>query len=289
MLPREYTRVEYIESTGSQHVDIKYTPSSQKLRIVCEFELTASMQGKSLFGAESNGQFPITFYGNTASTASFYVGSTFNVITLSIAQNTKYVLDCRSENGALTVTINGITYNGTYTGDLLSTRSIMLFSNNLANNISLQAISARVSKFIVYDNGILVRDIIPSINAAGTVGLYDLVTSTFYANSGSGAFTAGPAIPRPSAPGSVRTAVSVLIKWEAPDGATSYNIYRNGELIGTTEFTQFVDTDVEENKTYTYGISAVGDGGEGTAAQLIVYTRTGYFMYKPVVQTANFP
>lgn len=96
-------------------------------------------------------------------------------------------------------------------------------------------------------------------------------------------------IPPPSAPESVRTALSIMLLWAESEGATQYNIYRDGTLIGTTSNTQYIDTTAEENRTYTYGITAVNFGGESAPAELIVYTRSGYFQYKPLIQTANFP
>lgn len=92
----------------------------------------------------------------------------------------------------------------------------------------------------------------------------------------------------PSAPEAVRTALSVLLRWNASTGADSYNIYRDGVLIGTTTAAQYIDTTAEENETYTYAVSAVGIGGESARTEIIVYTRTGYFQYKPYIQSANF-
>ena len=41
----------------------------------------------------------------------------------------------------------------------------------------------------IYDDGTLVRDFVPCINASGEVGLYDLVGQQFYGNAGAGTFT----------------------------------------------------------------------------------------------------
>lgn len=96
------------------------------------------------------------------------------------------------------------------------------------------------------------------------------------------------AIP-PETPTLLRSALSILLLWEASDNADYYKIYRNGALIGTTTETQYIDTTAAENATYTYGISAANGGGESAPTELIVYTRSGYFLYKPYISTANFP
>lgn len=81
---------------------------------------------------------------------------------------------------------------------------------------------------------------------------------------------------------------AVCIAWADVSNATSYNVYRNGVLIGNSEAAFFVDTTAEENQEYTYGVSAVGDGGESAQATITVYTRSGYFQYKPLIKSANF-
>jgi parallel beta-helix repeat protein len=62
----------------------------------------------------------------------------------------------------------------------------------------------------------------------------------------------------------------VNITWDAPaltggSNITGYNIYKNGTLIDTVSFDQlwFNDTDVLNQTTYTYNISAVNAIGEG--------------------------
>ena len=49
-----------------------------------------------------------------------------------------------------------------------------------------------------------------------------------------------------------------------------------------------VDAAVEENCEYTYGVSAVGADAESGLSTITVYTRTGYFLYKPYIESANF-
>ena len=54
--------------------------------------------------------------------------------------------------------------------------------------------SMRLYSCKIYDNGTLVRNLIPAKDSSGTIGLYDTVNSAFYGNSGNGAFTAGAEI-----------------------------------------------------------------------------------------------
>src|SRR5690606_28246856 len=57
---------------------------------------------------------------------------------------------------------------------------------------------------------------------------------------------------------------SVTISWQATEGATSYNIYRNNELITTVDgsILSYTDSNVVNNQTYQYEVVAVVDGVE---------------------------
>ena len=39
----------------------------------------------------------------------------------------------------------------------------------------------------------------------------------------------------------------------------------------------------------TYTVKAVNGGGESAGASITVYTKSGYFEYKPLIESANFP
>lgn len=162
---------------------------------------------------------------------------------------------------------------------------ILLFCFNQGGSPGYYA-KTRCLETQIYDNGTLVRDYIPCIDANGDANLWDDVNETLAEKVGT--FIAGPAIPAPSSPASIRTALAVRLLWDSVAAADYYKIYRGGVLIGTTTETQYIDTTAEENATYTYGISAANGGGESAPTELIVYTRSGYFLYKPYISTANF-
>lgn len=75
----------------------------------------------------------------------------------------------------------------------------------------------------------------------------------------------------PSAPqnlSAIGGAKNASLSWDAPadDGGTdvtSYNVYRDGVLVASTNDTAFLDTGLEPGTTYTYEVSAVNDVGEG--------------------------
>ena len=60
----------------------------------------------------------------------------------------------------------------------------------------------------------------------------------------------------------------IKLDWAAPNDngytITSYNIYQGGSQVGTTAGLTYTDTGLQNNTTYSYTVTAVNVGGEGT-------------------------
>jgi len=73
--------------------------------------------------------------------------------------------------------------------------------------------------------------------------------------------------------GALRVCGEVEINWEAVEGATRYNIKRNGETIATNlRSTSFTDTNLERGRSYTYQVIPTNRSGAGDPA----FTRLVY-------------
>ena len=141
----------------------------------------------------------------------------------------------------------------------------------------------------IFENDVLIRDFIPCQTTDGDIGLWDDVNSVFYGNAGTGTFTAGPVVVViPEAPSNLHQAMAVRLAWAEVSGAEQYNVYRDGTLLATTTDLAYVDDTAAENTEYTYGVSAVNSAGESPKTTMTVYTKTGYFLYKPYVESATF-
>ncbi|MCA5012074.1 MULTISPECIES: lytic polysaccharide monooxygenase [unclassified Enterococcus] len=70
----------------------------------------------------------------------------------------------------------------------------------------------------------------------------------------------------PSAPTEVKatevTNSSAKLSWKTDSRVKEYNVYRNNQKIATVDGSQFVDTKLAENTTYSYQIEAVGTNGK---------------------------
>ena len=281
-LPKGFKRLEYIQSSGTQYIDSGFVPN-QDTRVYAECVLATASSTQALFGcrvSSSSRQYQFVTQGGAYRTD---YNTTITNLSAASFGTAKFTVD---KNKNVTY-LNGTSVATHTYASFTCPGNMYIFATN--NNGALYAnASAKLYCMKVYDNGTLIRDFIPCQNASGAVGLWDDVNGVFYGNAGTGAFTAGPVIQAPGKPSGLAHALSVRLVWSAVSGAASYNIYRDGALIGSSNVPTFVDVSAAENQTYVYGVSAVGQGGEGETATLTVYTKSGYFEYKPLIESANF-
>lgn len=182
-LPSGYTKLDYIESSGTQYINTGFKPN-QNTRCVMDIENLSSAQA-AFFGARaSQNAASFTYFSLTATTGRSDYGSSKQSMSFTNTVG-RYTVD-QNKN---VCTANGVTATGTANTFQL-TNNLYLMAVNQADaaiqNAKLKLYSAKV-----YDNGTLVRDFIPCKNASGTLGLWDNVNSVFYANAGTGTFSTG--------------------------------------------------------------------------------------------------
>lgn len=289
-LPSGYAQLEYIQSSGTQYINTGFVPSPDT-RVVIDAQITAQTTASVAYLGERSGSgssdktaFALWSMSTGANVSSDFFGNRVSKAMSTIG--TRVLID---KNKA-SVTINGSTVTNSAAAGT-ATLPVFLLAINEKGASAGYNISAKLYACQIYDNGTLVRDFIPCKNASGAVGLYDTVEGQFYANAGTGTFTAGPEIipDPPSAPTALQTVLAVALQWAASANADRYDVYRDGAKLGSTETTQYVDTTPEANQTYVYTVKAVNGGGESGGASITVYTKSGYFEYKPIIESANFP
>lgn len=182
-LPSGYTKLDYIESSGTQYINTGFKPN-QNTRCVIDIENLSSAQA-AFFGARANqNAASFTYFSLTATTGRSDYGSSKQSMSFTNTVG-RYTVD-QNKN---VCTANGVTATGTANTFQL-TNNLYLMAVNQADaatqNAKLKLYSAKI-----YDNGTLVRDFIPCKNANGTLGLWDNVNSVFYANAGKGTFSTG--------------------------------------------------------------------------------------------------
>lgn len=185
-LPDGYTQVEYIQSSGTQYINTGFKPNQDtKISITVDFPLSGTTW---LYGGRtSTGSNSLGFLCEGGSHYRFDYASSINQLTTK--PTGKFTIDSDKNK----CYINGeLAFTATYT-TFISPVNMYIFNNN--NNGSLSSgSSAKLYNCSIYDNGVLIRNFIPCKNASGVIGLYDNVGGQFYANAGTGTFTAGPEV-----------------------------------------------------------------------------------------------
>lgn len=282
-LPDGYTELEYIESNGTQYINTGFKPSGNT-RLISKFETFSFSSMTALFGCRDTGSATASnqFMLWNLSSGTFrtdYFGA--NASIYDLVQSGIHNLDKNK---------NVTTLDGNSVSSTIKTGScsypLILMGGSSAGTVSWKA-KMRLYSCSVYDNDEQAFDFVPCKNSSGEIGLYDLVTSSFFANAGTGSFTAGPEIIIPDPPGSLSQKTAVALSWGAVE-CDGYKIYKNGSLLTTTTQTLYVDYAVSDGQDIEYSITAYNGDLESDPVTLSVQIRAGYTILIPVVQSAFF-
>lgn len=184
-LPAGYTKLAYIQSSGTQYIDTGIRGDSD-IRTIMDFVFDAKGSG-TVFAFGAQGTDNVRYTLALTSDGNFRSDYGTQLTTGSAAAiGTRYSID-KNRN---VCKINGTpilsseqTFNGT--------TNIYLFARSYS---SLSYSKGKLFFCKIFKGDTLLRDYIPCINPSGAVGLYDLVGKQFYGNSGTGIFYAGPPV-----------------------------------------------------------------------------------------------
>ena len=179
-LPDGYTRLEYIESSGTQYIDTgvsSYTDTFFNMEV--SFSKFRSYRffgnAKTLLGFGSSGGL---FVNNISTSLSDFVDSGL----VGTKMNIRY----KDE----TININGTNYVCSKARE----DSSHLYINARADSLSSRIASGKWYRVQIGRDTTLQRDFIPAKDSSNVVGMFDTVSQTFFTNSGTGTFIAGPAV-----------------------------------------------------------------------------------------------
>lgn len=197
LLPDGYTELSYIQSSGTQYIDSGFIPNQDtRLEMVCSpLSVVDANDGSGFipYGAgesytsrafecyTANSQYEFNYDGQYG-----FIGSTSTGQKLSISHNKNEIKLIIDGSTTLTKSFNYQSFTAPYTMTLFAIHR----SSVTRGLMKLYACK-------IYDNGTLVRDFVPCISDSGDVGLYDIVEEQFYANAGTGVFTAGDVVDMP--------------------------------------------------------------------------------------------
>lgn len=276
----EVTELEYIQSSGEQYVNTGVS-APIGFRITCDVLLTSIANTLNMLFGSHDAASP--YYRNFLAATSggkWEIGA-YNPYDFGTAAiNTSYAIDVCTISGEVSCTINGSAQSidtSIAASTVRSSRSIYVFALNYPGGLfqaSMELCTLQI--YLDAEKTNFVRDYMAAKLSDGTVGLYDKLNGLLYINVGTGAFTAGPEVPKaPSAPSlftaSALSDTTVQLRWTASDGASGYNLYKNGGLLATLTDTSYTDA-VQVFSGTVYAITAYNDDGESEATTLTYYS-----------------
>lgn len=217
-LPSGYTRLEYIESTGTQYISTGITPT-ENTKVVIEFNSSSS--SGVVFGQDSGYKVNAFMFAMTV----VVFDSTKKDI--SISANAKHTVQVAPK--AFKIDDGPSQY--IYANKVKAAYPMSLFGNNRNGKFS-EGVAMKLYSFKVYENDVLIADYIPC-KQGNAVGLYDDVAGAMNLPLGTGDFTAGPSVSGTHKTLINGTAYTVKGGKCMVDG-TVYNILKGRTLIDGT-------------------------------------------------------
>lgn len=202
-LPLGYQLLEYARSSGTQYLDLGYKGNGNtKVDVKFRYYAASSVKCSGrVFGSRYSYQ-----------SSAFAIGSSSGTVAAGAANQVFWCYDSQAfyvngERFGLDVwktivfsatehTIDGVSVGDDYEIVAFETpENLKLFAFD--NNSSFGGGYVDVEYCKLWDNGVLVRDLVPAKNASNVVSMYDLVSGQFLPNAGTGDFIAGPAVSDP--------------------------------------------------------------------------------------------
>ena len=187
---KNYTQLEYIESSGTQYIDTGiYPKSSTKVEVDFAYNNNDSI--------ERNG------WASSGYQEAFSWGLIQKFMIVLSNDSSENILDIVGDTNRHTFELQSGSqkFDGEEVGTdtigntATSNQTMYLFALHAEwSNSPINYCFEKIYSVKIYDGDTLVRDFVPARNSSDVVGLYDIVNNVFYTNNGSGSFTAGPAI-----------------------------------------------------------------------------------------------
>ncbi len=197
-----FTQLEYLRSDGSAYINTNYSPTSKtRIEIVAKVDSGAGNvnivgSGRGTTGVSSDALLVINSLDDSTAEIKFDpAGTWLHAENVNMLEKNKLSLSATefSVNGDVKLT-NNATIPDT------DNRPFYIFQR-WRPSIESTNNKVQVYEFSIYENDILVRNMIPAKrNSDGAIGMYDTVTKTFFTNAGTGTFTAGPVVANTDVP-----------------------------------------------------------------------------------------
>lgn len=266
----DITKVEYIESTGTQYINTGFK-ANQNTRVRVEAEATTLPTDNSgLFGGRTSATSKaFNFWWRVKNHGARFDYGAYDVDSENILPaNTKITVDANKGNcsyGNYSETNTSSAFQCDY--------SLALFAINTGGTVG-NFFVGKIYSCQIYDNGVFYLDYVPcTIN--GVAGLWDAISGFFYENAGTGTFISGSVIyeglPAPQNLVALFSNGVVDLQWDAVENALGYKIARNFFPISVTNATHYADAEAARWGRHEYSVKAYTEEEESSAATIIVF------------------
>lgn len=186
-----YTRLLYIQSSGTQYIDTGLIPKSTR-KVYAEVQSVDGVTTMGVNGWGSSGAQESALFGYSTNSDGLMTSwsGTYEINTIECPIDSeihKFIL----KNGEQV--IDGVVVGNDYITDTASSAQTMyLFAEHGEWTATPLYNSSRIYRCKIYENDVLIRDFIPARrNSDGVVGMYDAVNDILFTNQGTGSFIAG--------------------------------------------------------------------------------------------------
>ena len=176
-----HTQLQYLTMNGNQWITPGLTVDSNYV-VEIKYLLTGSSKGMGrLLGSSVDQSFEMAASGTSA----FRWGLNISSTTVSFTSGVPHTFKCYGTgqcyvDGVLKANLNK------------NQRPVTLFI--FSESTHTEQVKGSFYYCKIWNNGVLIRDFIPVKDMNNVICLYDFVSGTYFYNSGSGSFTAGPEI-----------------------------------------------------------------------------------------------
>lgn len=250
VLPAGYTELEYIKGDGASYIDTDIASTSD-INFEGKFSVGENFSGYYLGAEELSGY---TLKGIALSKTGLKINGALTQITPPTA-DVEFTI--KKDENTLTYDSNDYTLS-TFTDSL----KFYLLCNNYRGTASYFGNDVKLYNFKMYNGTTLVRNFIPCKNPDGEVGLYDLVSETFFENQGTGNFTAGDTI---------NEAETLTI-----DDYKANAFKKANEYYGPVNRVVYADSDIEGQEEEVHDAASILENG---LKELTIYDNL--FAYTP--------
>lgn len=182
-----YKQLDYIQTTGNQYIDTDIVVFDQS---VFTIETTCAFSNFNTYNhlwSNTAGKEQFQMYANSSKKLRYKWGSTTAVEGSSTLDTNKHIYKFEKNGNTEKMYVDG-TQTGSGTKSSTESSKLRLFTAPGKNYYS----KAKFYGIKIYVNGTLTYDLVPAKRIVDNVlGLFDLKKTKFYANNGTGVFTAG--------------------------------------------------------------------------------------------------